>query len=80
MEASVVDLRYKTKEIIRALDRNEKVEIFYRGVLKGSIEPAAPKKTRKSAAEHPFFGMYQDEAESVESVMEKLRSGRVHVV
>lgn len=74
----MVDLRYKTKEIIRALDRNEKVQIFYRGVLKGPIEPATPRKKCKSAAEHPFFGMFKDETESVEAVMEKLRSGRVY--
>lgn len=31
MKASIVDLRYHMKEILKALDRNEPVEILYRG-------------------------------------------------
>jgi hypothetical protein len=31
MEASVVDLRDKTNDILKALDRFDEVKIFYRG-------------------------------------------------
>ena len=31
MKASVVDLRYKMNDILKALDRNEKVAILYHG-------------------------------------------------
>ena len=75
MEASIVDLRYKTKEVLRALDRNEEVRILYRGKMKGRIVPERDSdKTVKSEA-HPFFGS-SGESESVESIMETLRGGR----
>ena len=76
MQASVVDMRYKTKEIIHALDRNESVEIFYRGIPKGTIVPHISATTRKKASQHPFFGMATKESEGVELVMDRLRGGR----
>lgn len=35
MKASIVDLRYKTAEILKALNLNESVSIMYHGKLKG---------------------------------------------
>ncbi len=34
MEASVVDLRYKMNNVLKALDGKEKVTTLYRGTLK----------------------------------------------
>ncbi len=56
MKATVVDLRYKMHDIIKALDRNEKVTILYHGKVKGTIIPARLKEIKK-IKEHPFFGM-----------------------
>ena len=56
MKASVVDLRYKMKDVLRALDRNEKVTILYHGKAKGIITPANNEKYKK-VKDHPFFGM-----------------------
>ncbi len=56
MEASVVDLRYKMNDVLKALDRNEKVTILYRGKIKGIIMPSDKRKKLK-VSEHPFFGM-----------------------
>ncbi len=39
MEASIVDLRYKMNDVLKALERNEKVTILYRGKPKGLIIP-----------------------------------------
>lgn len=39
MRASVVDLRYRMKDVLRALDRNEEVTVTYRGKVKGVIVP-----------------------------------------
>lgn len=75
MQANIVDLRYKMKDVLRALSRNEKVSIFYRGRIKGVILPEM-EKSKRDAMKHPFFGMKKDEEESVEMVMERLRGAR----
>lgn len=58
-----------------ALERNEAIEVFYYGKLKGRLIPAR-NESKINIQEHPFFGMYQDERESVENKMDGLRSGR----
>lgn len=75
MQASVVDLRYKMSDVIKALDRKERVEILYHGKKKGIIVAAQNKKKVK-VTEHPFFGMLSDEEQSVSELMEDLRGGR----
>lgn len=77
MQASIVDLRYKSKEIINALERGENVQILYRGQPKGVIYPHESSGP-KSIKEHPFFGMAQsnDESGEVEEIIASLREGR----
>jgi len=75
MEASVVDLRYKMKDVLKALDRNEKVTILYHGKIKGTILPNTSQKMKK-VKEHPFFGMLKDEKKSVVEEMQRLRGAR----
>lgn len=75
MKASILDLRYRMKDVLRALDRNETVEILYHGKLKGTIIPVS-KKTKKRVVDHPFFGMNKDKKMDVDKQMEKLRGGR----
>ena len=74
MKASVVDLRYRMKEVLKALDRNEDVSILCRGKLKGVIK-AAKEKSKLKVSEHPFFNMYENGG-SVEQEMDRLRGGR----
>jgi len=57
MRATVVDLRYKMNDVLKALDRNEKVTVFYRGKVKGILVPAEPPRKCMKVSEHPFFGM-----------------------
>jgi len=75
MKASIVDLRYKTKEVLKALERNEEVSILYRGKLRGRILPARSETAGRSIKDHPFFGSLCDGA-SVADVMQSLRGGR----
>ena len=76
MEASIVDLRYKMKDVLRAIDRNEKVDILYHGKRKAVLVPASETNAEvQHVRDHPFFGMRQDE-EPVEQVMDRLRGGR----
>ncbi len=73
MKATVVDLRYKMNDVLKALDRNEKVTVLYHGKVKGIIVPAE-RKLNKRIADHPFFGM--SSKDSKKSVLEELNDLR----
>lgn len=77
MKASIVDLRYKTKEILKALEACEPVSIYYHGKLKGTIVPPEPKKKMKTR-DHPFFGSMKHDKRSVKQIMKELRRPRYH--
>jgi antitoxin (DNA-binding transcriptional repressor) of toxin-antitoxin stability system len=79
MKATVVDLRYRMNDVLKALERKERVTITHRGKAKGIIEPLQS-KTRIRIEDHPFFGMTADDSRSVESRMEDLRGPRRHAV
>jgi len=75
MKASIVDLRYKTSDILKALDRNESVTVLYHGKVKGVIKPAR-EKTLSKIKDHPFFGMNKGYEEAVLEELENLRKVR----
>jgi hypothetical protein len=75
MEASVVDLRYRMKDVLEALERRETVKILYHGKVKGTIIPASGCQEMR-IVDHPFFGMRATEKASVSEVMDDLRGGR----
>ena len=81
MQASIVDLRYRMKDVIRALDKNQSVTVLYRGKVKATIVPVAMPKAQPTCL-HPFFGMYRAdeeigaELETVKVIMDKLRKSR----
>lgn len=75
MDASIIEMRYKMKDVLRALDRKEEVTILYRGKVKGTIRPARTPAVA-DASKHPFFGSSSDRSESIADEIEKLRGGR----
>ena len=75
MKASIVDLRYKTAEVLKALERNESVTVLYHGKVKGVIKPVS-EGSAASASEHPFFGMHREAETSVLDDLEQLRKAR----
>lgn len=75
MRATIVDLRYRMKEVLKALDRNEDVTILYHGKPRGVIR-SIHKKQPGPIRNHPFFGMLKS-SRSVEEEMEDLRGGAV---
>ncbi len=79
MKATVLDLRYKTREILMALDRREKVTLLYHGKAKGVIVPTGAESPAKVET-HAFFGMTKGETTRVETAMEGLRGSRYHAV
>jgi hypothetical protein len=78
MRASVVDLRYRMNEILKAIDRNEEVTILYHGKVKGVIKPKIS-GSRRRISDHPFFNMYQTKKE-VHELMADLRGDRYRAV
>lgn len=79
MKATVVDMRYRMREILKALDRREKVTLLYHGKIKGIITPEGI-KTPQKVEDHPFFKMRDKERTSVSSQMRKLRGVRFHAL
>jgi len=75
MQASIVDLRYRMKDVLRALERRETVTILYHGKVKGTIVPAE-RDAEPRVTDHPFFGMKADDGRPVERVVDELRGGR----
>lgn len=74
MKATIVDLRYHMNDVLKALDRNEDVDIFFRGKKKGVLT-ARPRPSAKKVTEHPFFNM-RPAKRSVEEEIEAIRGGR----
>ena len=75
MKATVLDLRYKMKEVLKALDRREKVTLLYHGKIKGTIIPSGG-KSELAVEDHPFFNMAEKETKSVKEQMDELRGSR----
>ena len=79
MQASIVELRYHMKDVLKALDRNEIVQVLYRGKVKATLVPEPFKTKNISAKQHPFFGMNPEER-SVDEVMQGFRGGRFNAI
>ncbi len=75
MKATVVDLRYKMREVLEALKKREKVTLLYHGKVKGVIIPVNASENM-TVADHPFFGMTKKSKKSVLKTMEDLRGAR----
>ncbi len=79
MQATILDLRYKMKNVLKALDKREKVKILYHGKVKGTIIPSQSKLNIK-IREHPFFGMKEKTTNSVNTILKELRKERYDAV
>ena len=84
MKASILDLRRRMGDVLRALDRNEPVTILHRGRMRGILYPASVgrEKLPTAVASHPAFGMWKDrdDLRDVAQAVRKLRKGRGHAV
>jgi antitoxin (DNA-binding transcriptional repressor) of toxin-antitoxin stability system len=78
MKASVIDLRYRMSEILKAIDRNEEVTILYHGKVKGVIKPNISGGHRR-ISDHPFFNMSQSK-KAVNAVIADLRRDRYRAI
>ena len=65
MNATIVDLRYRMKDVLRAIDRGETVTILYRGKEKAKLMPISPAagasdKGAPKTKDQPLFGLWSD--------------------
>ena len=83
MKATVLDLRRRMSDVLRALEHNESVTILYRGREKAILSPAKHfKASSKSLREHSVFGMWrdQDAIKDVPGYIRRLRRGRYNAI
>jgi hypothetical protein len=78
MKSSAVNLHDNTLDVLQALDNNESITLLYRGKIKGVIKPAKT-TTRRQIQDHPFFGMYQENTNSVLDELSNLRKPRYDI-
>ena len=79
MNATTLDLRYRTREVLSSLDRGESVIITFRGKPRGVIAPyreTTATKHEPSIMDHPFIGMWSESGTTVDDEMNRLRGGR----
>ncbi len=78
MKASVMDLRYRTKEVLRALEAREEIILTHRGAEKGKIVPLeALRSSPLPISGHPAVGMWANDGEPVPAMISRLRKPRV---
>lgn len=78
MKASVMDLRYRTKEVLRALEAREEIVLTHRGIEKGKIvsmnqNGSLPQPSISTLA---AVGMWKHDLEPVEEMIDRLRKPR----
>lgn len=79
MKMTFLDLRKRSKDIAKALDRNQTITLYYRGKVKGMIIPASEEPKKKlSVMDHPFFGMWRDreDMKDVQKWLDEIRKPR----
>jgi antitoxin (DNA-binding transcriptional repressor) of toxin-antitoxin stability system len=60
MKATIADVRYRLKDVLRAIDRGDTVTVLFRGKEKARLVPIAAKPTLSKASDHPACGMWAD--------------------
>jgi len=78
MKASILDLRRRMGDVLKALRRNEEVTLLRRGKTIGIIRPSGGAPGSKRVASHPAFGLWADRSDLADmgAAMDKLRKGR----
>ncbi len=78
MEASVIDLRYRMKEVLQALERREEIKILYHGKVKGVLLPVGQSTSDqkpKRVQDHSLFGHWKTDKDT-KNIIDESRSVR----
>jgi antitoxin (DNA-binding transcriptional repressor) of toxin-antitoxin stability system len=78
VKASILDLRRRMGDVLKALQRNEEVTLLRRGKTIAVICPAGGPPGTKRVAAHPAFGMWAGRSDlaDVSAAVGRLRRGR----
>jgi antitoxin (DNA-binding transcriptional repressor) of toxin-antitoxin stability system len=78
MEATILDLRYRMKDVLRAIDRGESVTVLYRGKKKARLVPVSKDRKPSKASAHPACGIWADRDEMADpaAYVRKIRRPR----
>ena len=78
MKATAKELRFKTKEVLAAIERGEEVIITYRGKDKARLSPLTKDTAQQPQGAIPLFGIWQDNerVRDVDAYIDELRGGR----
>jgi antitoxin (DNA-binding transcriptional repressor) of toxin-antitoxin stability system len=79
METSIVDMRYKMKQVIEAVDRGEEVTVLYHGKARARVvPPRGAGEPRPHVKDDPAFGMWADrkEMKDVDAYVRAMRRER----
>jgi len=78
MKATVLDLRYRTKDILKAVERGETVTVLYRGKEKARILPPLPQANRKDVFSDKGFAIWKDRQDmrNPAAYVREMRKGR----
>lgn len=78
MKATAKELRFKTKEILAAIERGEEVIITYRGKDKARLVPLKEGQHTPAQKSAPLFGIWSDNerVRDVDTYIKELRGGR----
>lgn len=84
MNATIVDLRYHMKDVLRAIDRGETVTVLHRGKEKAKLVPIAPAsralyEDTPKTKDQPLFGLWKEREDLSDpaSYVRKLRQPRL---
>lgn len=77
MKATILDLRYRTKDVLKAVERGQIVTVLYRGKEKARILPVSARSHAKLRASEAF-GLWKDRRDmrDVSGFVRKLRTRR----
>ena len=80
MTATIVDLRYRTRDLFASLARGVQITITYRGRKAGVLLPyqdgVRTADTVRHVCDHPYFGSAAPSTRTVAEEMDELRGGR----
>lgn len=79
MKAKIVDLRYRMKSVLEALDRGEPVTISHRGREKARLVPVQSAGDVRKPSSDPAFGLWKGRKDlgDVRGYVRRLRSSRL---
>jgi prevent-host-death family protein len=83
LDATILDLRRKMADVLRALERNESVRISYRGRPRAILIPVEQsQKSRVPVSSISGFGMWKDykSVDDVAGYVRNLRKPRINAV